>query len=214
MIPVKRAREPRTFDKNVRQPGLSAIDELIGRTPRLRRPGRPRAPVAKKREDIPPDKFPPFWRSAIDDLHNAYGGRCAYLATFIEPGTGVSTVDHFIPKSKDWRHVYEWSNYRLCAGVINGTKGNRSLLDPFKVQPGWFGIEFVSFQVVVGPSAPAARLVAITTTIRDSGINARECCALREQYVTAFEQGDISRAYLDRRAPFVASEMRRVGRIV
>ncbi len=214
MIRVKRAREPRTFDKDVRQPGLSAIDELIGKTPRLRRPGRPRLPIASRRSDIPSDSFPTFWRRAIPELRDAYGGLCAYLALFIEPGTGVSTVDHFIAKSKDWRHVYEWSNYRLCAGVINGTKGDRSLLDPFDVRPGWFGLEFVSFRVIVGPGAPAARKPAILATIRDSGINARECCELREQYVTAFETRDITLAYLERRAPFVVSEMRRVGRIV
>ena len=214
MIRVKRAREPRRFDRDVRHPGLSAVDELIGKTPRLRRPGPSRTSVAKRPQDIPPEKFPTFWRRAIDDLHKAYGGRCAYLATFIEPGTGVPTVDHFIPKSKDWRQVYEWSNYRLCAGVINGTKGDRPLLDPFKVQAGWFGLEFVSFQVVVGPTAPAAHLTAIRTTIRDSGINARECCALRAQYVTDFEAGEILLSFLERRAPFVASEMRRTGRIV
>lgn len=214
MIRVKPEREPRIFDSLVRQPGLSAIDELIGRKPRLRRPGRPRTPVAQHRQDIPSNKFPPFWRRSIPQLRNAYRGLCAYLALFIEPGTGVSTVDHFIPKSQDWRHVYEWSNYRLCASVINGTKGDRPLLDPFDVRPGWFGLEFVSFQVVVGPSAPAARVAAIRTTLRDSGINARECCQLREQYVTAFEAGDIVLAYLERRAPFVVSEMRRLGRIV
>ncbi|MFZ5446403.1 MAG: hypothetical protein ACOZQL_40825 [Myxococcota bacterium] len=154
-----------------------------------------------------------MWREAIPDLHQAYEGRCAYLAMFIEPATGSSTVDHFVPKSVDWRQVYEWDNYRLCAAVINGTRGARPVLDPFTVKDGWFALEFVSFQVIVGPQAPLRLRKAIEATIRDSGINARECCALRQQYVTDFENGDITRRFLQRRAPFVEAEMVRAGRI-
>lgn len=213
MIRVRPTPEPANFDASVRRPGLSAIDELIGRAPRTPRPGPRRRPVARQRRGIPPDAFPPLWRKALPDLRSAYEGRCAYLATFIEPGTGSPTVDHFVPKSHDWRQVYEWSNFRLCAGVINGTKGERPLLDPFKIKDGWFGLEFVSFRVIVGPAAPTTRRTAIETTIRESGINARECCALREQYVTDFERGEISLSYLLRRAPFVAAELRRSGRL-
>lgn len=213
MIRVSPAPEPKDFDARVRQKGLSAIDELIGRPPRLKRPGPRRKPVARQRRHIPPDAFPPLWRDSIPALRKAYDGRCAYLAMFIEPATGASTVDHFVPKSQDWRQVYEWSNYRLCAGGINGTKGDRPLLDPFEVEEGWFELELVSFQVVLGPKAPAGRHKEIRATLRDSGINARECCELRGQYVQAFEQNEISLSYLERRAPFVAAALRRAGRI-
>ncbi len=213
MIRVAPAPEPTGFDARVRKPGLSAIDELIGLAPRVPRRGRRRRPVARERRRIPGSAFPPFWRAVIPELRQAYQGRCAYLAMFIEPGTGLSTVDHFVPKSKDWRQVYEWSNFRLCAAVINGTKGDRALLDPFEVGEGWFALELVSFQVVVGPAAPAGKIASIRATIRDSGINARECCALRQQYVTDYEQGEISLRFLERRAPFVAAELRRAGRI-
>lgn len=118
-----------------------------------------------------------------------------------------------MPKSKNWKLVYEWSNYRLCAAVINGTKGDRALLDPFEVKDGWFALELVSFQVVVGPKAPAGRVGEINATIVGSGINARECCELRAQYAADFEQGEITLPYLERRAPFVAAELRRAGRI-
>lgn len=192
MIRVSAAAEPGTFDARVRQPGLSAVDELIGRPPRISRPGRRRKKITTQRRLIPAEKFPPLWRKAIPDLRAAYAERCAYLAMHIESGTGSSTVDHFVPKSVDWRQVYEWSNYRLCAGVINGTKGDRALLDPFAVQDGWFGLEFVSFQVIVGPLAPATRLTAIQDTIVFSGMNSRDCCSQRAAYVTAFE-GGISR---------------------
>lgn len=213
MIRVSPAPEPAGFDKRVRQKGLSAIDELIGLPPRLKRPGRARKAIASRRSQLPSEAFPTFWRDIIPELHSAYAGRCAYLATFIEPGTGASTVDHFVPKSKNWKLVYEWSNYRLCAAVINGTKGDRALLDPFEVKDGWFALELVSFQVVVGPKAPAGRVGEINATIVGSGINARECCELRAQYAADFEQGEITLPYLERRAPFVAAELRRAGRI-
>jgi hypothetical protein len=214
MIRVTPAPEPAVFDGLVRRPGLSAINELIGRAPLLRRPGPRRRPVASQQSEISPADFPPLWRAAIPLLRDAYEGRCAYLATFIEPGTGQPTVDHFVPKSKDWRRVYEWSNFRLCAAVINGTKGERALLDPFEIETSWFALEFVSFSVIAGAGAPAERLQEVKDTLEQSGINARECRKLREQYVTDFENGEIELSYLERRAPFVAGQLRLAGRIV
>lgn len=213
MIRVTPAAEPGTFDARVRQPGLSAIDELIGLPPRVRRAGPRRKKVATERRLIPAARFPPLWREAIEDLRTAYDGRCAYLAMYLEPGTGSSTVDHFVPKSQDWRQVYEWANYRLCAGAINGTKNDRAVLDPFAVQAGWFALEFVSFQVIPGPAAPAAKLADIKDTIARTGVNLRGCCDLRAEYVRGFEAGEISRDYLARRAPFIEAELLRQGRI-
>lgn len=88
MIPVSLAPEPKGFDKDIRQPGLSAIDELVGRAPRIKRRGRRRAAIAATESRIPADKFPPFWRNALDDMMTAYEQRCAYLAMFIEETGG------------------------------------------------------------------------------------------------------------------------------
>ena len=104
MIPVVIAQEPAEFDATVRQPGLSAIDELVGRPPRIRRPGPRRKKVAETEAKIAADAFPPFWREALDDMMSAYEQRCAYLAMFIED-TGNPTVDHVIPKSYAWNKV-------------------------------------------------------------------------------------------------------------
>ena len=213
VIPVTPAAEPKGFDARVRQPGLSAIDELIGRPPRLRRRGPRRKAVARQPRHIPPGKFPPFWRETIPELRAAYEGRCAYLAMYLEPATGDSTVDHFIARSRDWTQVYEWGNYRLCAGVINGTKGEQVVLDPFTVGPGWFALEFVGFQVVPGPLAPSTRVDEIENTIIAVGLNAQECCAQREEYVRALEAGEVTLAYVRRRAPFIADELARQGRL-
>src|SRR5690349_9749763 len=46
VIPVTGAAEPPTFDAVVRQPGLSAIAELVGESPLLKRRGPRRKPVA------------------------------------------------------------------------------------------------------------------------------------------------------------------------
>lgn len=214
MIPVTPAKEPPDFDSKVRQKGLAAIDELLGETPRIARPGRRRKAIASRPEEIPPDAFPPFWRKALGDMLHAYERRCAYLALYIEHATGSPTVDHVAPRSRAWDQVYEWSNYRLCAALINAKKNDLTgVLDPFEIKAGWFALELVGFQVIQGPSAPADRIAEIERTIKDLGLNARDCCSARQEYVESYESRHIDLEYLERRAPFVASELRRQGRL-
>src|SRR4051812_45173116 len=100
MIHVDLADEPADFNEKVRLPGLNAINELVGGAPSIKRRGPRRAKVASRREDIPASSFPDFWTRAIDDLMEAYGRICAYVACYIEPVTGMPTVDHMIPKSQ------------------------------------------------------------------------------------------------------------------
>jgi hypothetical protein len=212
MIPVAPANEPARFDELVRQKGLSAIDELVGRKPRLKRRGPRRKKIANSEEDIPPDAFPAFWREALDDMLERYERRCAYLALYLEHATGSPTVDHMIPKSRRWDQVYEWLNYRLCAALINANKSDMtSLVDPFEVGEGWFALELVGFQVIRGPNAPASKTAEIDATLRL--LNMPDCIKAREEYVTSYEQGAIELGYLERRAPFIASELRRQGRL-
>jgi hypothetical protein len=218
VIPVSLAPEPKGFDKDIRQPGLSAIDELVGRAPRIKRRGRRRAAIAATESRIPADKFPPFWRNALDDMMTAYEQRCAYLAMFIEE-TGGPTVDHVIPKSLAWDRVYEWSNYRLCAGVVNAKKGNLlGLVDPVDAKIGWFELDLVSYRVVKGGSAPPAQQERIDATL--SLLNIRDCCAQRKRYVEEYRRGPgpgtkgVDLSYLEHRAPFIAAELRRQGQLV
>lgn len=216
MIPVALAKEPTDFDKKIRQPGLAAIDELVGRAPRIKRRGPRRAKVANTESKIPADKFPPFWREALDDMMDAYEQRCAYLAMFIEL-TGNPTIDHVIPKSLAWDRVYEWSNYRLCTGVVNSKKGELlGLVDPIRAKVGWFELDLASFQVVRGPSAPKAQHKKIDATL--PLLNIRDCCLQRKRYVEEYLRGPgtggIDLPYLERRAPFIAFELRRQGQLV
>jgi hypothetical protein len=70
----------------------------------------------------------------LDDMLVAYKRLCAYTCLYIEHVTGGATVDHMIPKSTHWDHVYEWSNYRLACGLMNGRKNDaRDVLDPFEI---------------------------------------------------------------------------------
>jgi len=216
MIPVTLAPEPPSFDNTVRKPGLAAIDELVGRAPRMSRSGPRRAKVADTESKIPPDKFPPFWRNALDDMMSAYQQRCAYLAMFIED-TGSPTVDHVIPKSQAWNRVYEWSNYRLCTGIVNSKKGDLlKLVDPIAAKVGWFELELASFRVVRGALAPKAQHKVIEATL--PLLNVRDCCLQRKRYVEDYRLGPgqkgIDLTYLAHRAPFIASELRRQRQLV
>lgn len=217
MIPVARASEPAAFDWAVRQPGLSAIDELVGRPPRTRRPGPRRAKVADAEADIPAHKFPPFWREALDDMLVAYERRCAYLAMYIHHATGSPTVDHVLPKSYAWDQVYEWSNYRLCAAIVNSKKNDLlTLVDPFNVQTGCFELNLATFHVQRGSSAPQAEWTSIDATL--PVLNQRDCWQERAEYVNRYRlgpgNGGIDLAYLADRAPFIASELRRQGQLL
>jgi hypothetical protein len=214
MIHVDPAPEPPDFDRRVRQPGLSAIAELVGEPPLSRRRGPRRSKIAVQREDIPPDRFPPFWRNGLDDMMLAYNQICAYMAVYIEKVTGAATVDHMIPRSVEWNQVYEWANYRLACSLMNSRKSDAVfVLDPFQVKSGWFELELVSFQVKPAAKLPSLIRDRVEKTITRLRLNARECRELRGNYVMDYETKQISLAHLTRRAPFIAIELRRQGRL-
>ena len=210
MIRVHLAKEPITFAAAVRQLGLSAVAEMVGEPPTVKRPGPKRKKIAERREDIPAAEFPPLWTKAHDDLLKAYERRCAFLACYIEPGTGVPTTDHMIPKSRAWDAVYEWSNYRLAAHLLNSLKSDQVLfLDPFEVEDEWFGLELVDFDVFLRESFPEhLRLHAENTLPK---LNHPDCRQLRGEYVDGYLIHGLPLAYIERRSPFVAREMRRQG---
>jgi hypothetical protein len=212
MIPIALAPEPATFDAKVRQKGEAAMLALRGRGPP--RGGRPRKPVAKRRDLIPSDKFPPYWRAVLDEMHEAYEGRCAYLAMYIEKATGNPSVDHVIPRSRSWRQIYEWSNYRLAAAVINSKKNDLELvLDPAVIRSGWFALDFLSMEVGIGPTASTSQHTKIRNTIDLLGLNLQDCIDQRSEYYLDYKSRDISLRWLERRAPFIGQELRRQGKL-
>lgn len=191
MIPVSPQPEPSNFNARVRARGIAFLKSHVSPTTQQWRTHS-------------------YWCEALDQLHTAYRGICAYSCHWINHDTGAKTVEHFRPKSKHPKLAYEWSNYRLVAGLLNGRKGDREdVLDPFKVEPGWFVIEFPSLLVKPGNGLTASRRRQVLKTIDCLGLNDEDTCIKsRTRYVETYcEFGDIG--YLERDAPFLASELKR-----
>lgn len=212
MIPVDPAPEPAGFDRRVRQRGLSALAELVGESPPESRRGPRRIKIAESRDTLRSADYPAFWVEMLDELAHAYNRVCAYSAFHIHPVTGSPTVDHFVPKTADWRLAYEWSNYRLACGVMNARKSDSSVvLDPFEIEDGWFEMEFVAFQVVPGSKLDPGIRLKVHATIRQLGLSDPLLCTVREAYVAEYLAGLIPLQRLESHAPFVARELRRQG---
>ncbi len=218
MIPVTPAAEPAHFDEHVRKRGDVAIKRLLGQA--VNAPGRKPKTTYTRPEDILASRFPTYWTevrasdgmSALDDMMDAYGQFCAYLAMRIERATGSPTVDHYVPKEHDWKLVYEWSNYRLSAGCVNGAKGTRDVIDPFQVQAGWFELDLDTFLVKRGHAAPATEHGRIDETLKI--LNLRQCVAQRGDFITRYRASQIDLAHVAIYAPFIASELRRQGQLL
>jgi hypothetical protein len=213
VIPVGPAEEPPSFDKRVRKPGLLAIAEMAGKSPPHKRAGgRPFAKIVSREHDIPARFFPTYWRRALDDLMSAYNEICAYSCFRIHPVTGARSADHFAAKSRDWRAVYEWENYRLCCSNMNARKNDfGDVLDPFMIEAGWFHLELLGFQVIPNPRLSKKRREAIQETIDRLGLN--QFRAAREKDAERYWSNGVSLAVLKEESPFVAVELRRQGRL-
>lgn len=213
MIPVAPKSEPATFAARVRQPGLRAIAEMCGKKPPFKRTkGQPFKRIANSESEIRANEFPTYWTEALDDLMSAYGEICAYSCFRIHPVTGARSADHFAAKSRAWNRVYEWDNYRLCCSRMNARKNDfADIIDPFEIQPGWFQLELLGFQVVPAPELNDTTRLRVQQTIDRLGLNSFR--RLREQDAERYWSGDVSLKVLTSESPFVASELRRQGRL-
>jgi hypothetical protein len=212
-MPVAKAPKPPGFDEKVLRPGLIAIAEMVGKKPPYpRKRGRACKKIAERERDIPPEKFKPYWTEAIDDLMKAYDEICAYSCFRIHRVTGAGSVDHFAPKSRSWRQVYRWSNYRLCCSRLNARKNDfGDVLDPFTIRRGWFHLELVGFQVIPNPRLPKATRKTIQATIDRLGLD--DFRRDRERDAERYWQRDISLKTLKEDSPLVAAELQRQGRL-
>ncbi len=214
MIPVVQAKKPKTFDDNVRKPGLRAIAEMVGKpSPYPRTAGKPFKPIATREKDIPVENFPAYWTAALDDLMSAYGEICAYSCFRIHPVTGARSADHFAAKSRHWRAAYQWSNYRLCCSRLNSRKNDIStVLDPFKIRVGWFEMELLGFQIIPGSSITSADIEQqVQDTITTLGLN--DFCRDREKDAERYWNNGYSLQVLREESPFVAYELWRQNRL-
>lgn len=189
MIHVDQQQEPDIFNKLVRQPGQKFLRQC---------------PKPKSSE------WKPYWTKIAPNLHDAYNGICSYSCHFIQYDTGWRTVEHFKPKDDYPLDAYEWSNYRLVCGVLNGRKGKRTILDPFKIKNGWFVMDFPS--LLVKPAQNLDEILArdIRASCEILGLNDEgSCMNSRQQYIKDYCRGEITLDYLHRNAPFIAAELKR-----
>jgi hypothetical protein len=213
VIPVRKAKKPRRFDEIVLQPGLRAIAEMVGKpSPYPRKGGKPFKKIADREREISPENFPAYWTEALEDLMSAYREICAYSCFRIHPVTGARSADHFAPKSQSWRHVYQWSNYRLCCSRMNSRKNDfGGVLDPFEVEQGWFQLELLGFQVLPGFQLTEEFRELVQATIDRLGLN--DFRSYREKDAERYWAGGYSLQVLKEESPFVAFELNRQGRL-
>ncbi len=157
-----------------------------------------------------------YWREFGPQLHDAYGGICAYSCHWIPYDTGADTVEHFKPKDKYPIAAYDWSNYRLVCATLNGRKGGfEDVLDPFLIEDGWFEIDFPSMLVKpkAGLDDPVHQPIRVTIDrlrLNDEGT----CLKSRVKWISDYCcPNGIPFEYLQRHAPFIAAELMRQGLI-
>lgn len=216
MIRVIASREPDNFDEEVRQPGRLALAELCGLEPkRPRKAGKPFEPLpnAKRPDDIPTHRLPTYWTRALPQLMQAYHEVCAYSCSRIHGITGARTVDHFIPRKDDRKLAYEWSNFRLSCAKMNAKKGTHRVIDPFDPIDGWFELELVFFQMKPGTGLDDGKRAEVLRTIKKLDLKNQSLLDTRAIHAEGYWQGHYSFEHLVRESPFVARELRRLGRL-
>jgi len=190
LIPITLQPEPPRFAQDVRNPG-SAF---------LRRVQNP------NRDDWSRNNF---WTRALADLYSSYGGICAYSASWI-PAAVQASVDHFLPKSLYRPQAYEWRNFRLSSKEMNSNKGDaQGILDPCAIQAGWFVLRFDTLRIEAEGTLRQQQIQTIEHTIRVLKLNHDAYVESRFAIVRDYSKGDCTLAFLQRRYPFIASELQR-----
>jgi hypothetical protein len=194
MIFVQEQLEPADFTTKVRIPGQAF----------LRRVPRPASREYKSQR---------HWKHSLGDLYAAYRGICAYSAQWIPPHISKGSVDHYIPKHEAPELAYEWSNYRLCTEKMNNIKDDfMDVMDPFRIQNGWFTIDFAAFFIEPEDSLPDYLKTAVDDTITRLKLNDDDSLVQdRANLVQMYADDDVSFEFLERRYPFIASELDRQG---
>lgn len=198
MIPVAAQPESASFDVDVRQKGLAYLINTYGFP--LNRPLPPKAEI------------PSHWRACLTDLHEAYGGICAYIGVFFERVMGGGSVDHFIAKSTHAGSAYEWSNYRLACSTMNSRKREYSdVLDPFFLAPDLFRLQLSTGHIYPNTDLQAVPMRLVEETIERLGLDDPQCRELRARWYQDYLEHELPSDYLKQKSPFVWHEANRQG---
>lgn len=197
MIPVAAQPEPAAFDAEVRQKGLAHLEK---KNLSLDKPLPPKSDI------------PRYWRACLTELHQAYGGTCAYLGVFFERVMGGGSVDHFIAKSARAGLAYEWSNYRLVCSTMNSRKREYGdVLDPFYLAPDLFRLQLSTGRIYPDPHLEARPMRAVEETIERLGLDDPPCRELRSRWYQEYLEHNLPADYLKKKSPFVWYEANRQG---
>lgn len=153
----------------------------------------------------------------MDELHESYGGVCAYLGTYIERATGAVSTDHFVAKSSLPGQAYEWDNYRLACLTMNSRKNKfDDVLDPFFIPLDLFRLELVSGLIFCNSSHAKNLQKKAEKTIRRLGLDNPVNRELRARVYSDYLEMTVPpnptvNKYFARRYPFVWSEIVRQG---
>ena len=200
MIPVKRKPVPKGFNTKVYRPGRRW----------LKAKGLPLHGPVPKDKDGKAIPLEPYWRECLGELHDRYGGVCAYVSIYIDRVTGSRTVDHFIAKSSAIEHAYHWSNFRLACGKINGRKGIfDDLLDPFEIKKGTFHLNLLTGAIFPNPALLQPLKDQAQTTIDRLGLDDADCRSDRLEFFDDYRKKEITDSYLRKKCPFVWFEVHR-----
>ncbi len=190
MIHIDLQPEPLDFDVRVRQPGNAFLSAHPSPNSKQWRTNN-------------------FWSRCSSQLYQAYGGICAYCGEWFSRTTSQVSVDHFYPKSSHQEKAYEWDNYRLTTQVMNGYKGDKIILDPFEISNGDLVLDFPSCLVKPRRDMTPAEKSKAKFTIQILHLNDEDQANRRLEIVMEYIGGNVSRAFLESKYPFIAEELNR-----
>lgn len=164
-------------------------------------------------QPLPPNaNIEPYWRACLTDLHQAYGGVCAYVGVFFERVMGGGSVDHFIAKSANAGLAYEWDNYRLACSTMNSRKRDyNGVLDPFLLASDLFRLQLSTGHIYPNPTLGAKPMRIVEETIERLGLDDPQCREMRARWYQDYLEHQLPADYLKAKAPFIWLEASRQG---
>jgi len=155
-----------------------------------------------------------YWSRIHPYLHKRLRGICSYCASFTPhrrapASVDHTSIDHFVPKSRNRNLAYEWTNLRLCRTRLNHRKADfEDVLDPYTVQDGWFRLSFTTFVLFPDPTLPEDRQQQVRDTISRLELNDDDTY-VNERALAVYSYADdrLSLTELGRFYPFIAAEM-------